>query len=216
MITYGSPDFDKFARYVLNWEGGLSNHPADYAARFVARGQYHTNRGIIWPTFQFYAKSIGVAATYENFLKLTKEQCKQILWQFLLSVKGNRYKSPQIALSVTEFAWGSGGGNAIKHLQTALLNLGQNIRRTGIFDQQTIDAANRVNQAALYAELWKVREAFLRAIVRNNPSQGVFLQGWLNRVRDFQKRFPYSAAATGLGLAAIAAFFFWWRSRKNP
>tara|TARA_R110000868_G_C10968444_1_gene769408 strand:+ start:7923 stop:8603 length:681 start_codon:yes stop_codon:yes gene_type:complete len=203
MITYSSPQFAAFAKYVLDWEGGLSRNPNDRAARFVASGQYHTNRGIIWPTFQYYAKSIGVAPTYENFISLTRDQCKQILWQFLLSVKGNQYKTPAIGLTLAEFAWGSGSGNAINHLQNALLSLKAPIRKTRAFDKQTIDAANSANQTTLYKTLWTVRQNFLLAIVSKDPAQKVFLKGWLNRVKDFQKNFPYNATGGGLLSAAL-------------
>jgi lysozyme family protein len=209
MILPSSQKWKDYSRFVLGWEGKGSSDPTDYASRYVKPGQIHTMRGIIWPTFQANAKAIGVEPTYANFLKLTQEQADLILYQFYKFVQGGKFKD-SIGLTITEFTWGSGYGNSVPALRKAVRSFpgNENIPARGAIDTQLITAANKIPEKKLYDKLWADRAAFLNAIVARDPSQKRFIVGWMNRVRDFQKKFPVTAAAVAIGIIPLGIGIF--------
>jgi lysozyme family protein len=212
MIQPTDKIWKEYARYVLGWEGKGGSDPTDTASQYVKPGQIHTMRGIIWPTFQANAKAIGVQPTYENFLKLTEAQADKILYQFYLFVQGDKMPD-KIGLSITEITWGSGYGNSAPALRKAIRTFPgfSYINRTGPINADVLKAVNKIDPKALYEVIWKQRAEFLRAIVAYNPSQIKFLQGWLNRIANFQKRFPAppkgAAISIGVIIGAIGLFF---------
>lgn len=216
MIKPGDQVWKDYSRFVLGWEGKGSNDPTDTASKFVKPGQIHTMRGVIWPTFQFYAKKIGLEPTYQNFLKLTEEQSNLILYQFYLACKGNKFAAP-IGLTLTEFTWGSGLGNASRAIRKAVRAFGYDqIAPTGTINAAVWDAANKIPVQKLYDQLWKDRKAFLIGIADRNPSQKRFINGWLNRWKNFQDKFPNTIKAAGIGIGALilgAGLFFLIRSQ---
>lgn len=217
MIRPTDKIWKEYARYVLGWEGKGSNDPTDTASKYVKPGQIHTMRGVIWPTFQANAKAIGVQPTYANFLKLTEAQADLILYQFYLLVKGDKMPDP-IGLTMTEFTWGSGLGNSAPALRKAVRSFGfNNISTQGLITQDLIDAVNKIPVQSLYDKLWADRKAFFYKIVENNPSQKKFLQGWLNRWKNFQDKFPNTikAAGIGIGILILGAGIFFLTRKKN-
>ena len=204
MLLPTDPIFIKYARYVLGWEGKGSADPTDTASQYVAPGQIHTIRGVIWPTFQSNAKKIGVEPTYANFLKMTSAQADKILYQFYLICKGD--KMPDIiGLTITEFTWGSGLGNSKKAIRKAVRSFGfDEIESNGAINAAVLDAVNKIPVNELYTKLWTDRKAFLIGITERNPSQKKFIRGWLNRWANFQKLFPNTLVKkTAIGIGAI-------------
>jgi lysozyme family protein len=202
MLTPTSEKFKKFANYIRSWEGGKSSDPNDSASKYVQPGQIHTNRGVIWPTFKSNAKKLGIAPTYENFLNLTADQADQIVFQFYLLCGGNFFND-EIALTLTEFTWGSGLGYTQRALRKAIRSFGYpSIEATGSINQVVISVTNQINSKELYAKLWANRKLFLESISKSRPANQKFLKGWLNRWESFQKTFP----ATGV----IAGGFFFY------
>lgn len=201
--------FQDYANFVLKFEGKGSNDPTDTASQYVGKGQIHTMRGVIWPTFQANAKKIGLEPTYQNFLKLTKQQATDILYQFYLICKGNKL-ADSIGLTLTEFTWGSGLGNSSKALRKAVRSFGfDKIDSSGPINDALIKAANSIPVPQLYNKLWQDRKDFLIAIPERNPSQKKFINGWLNRWNQFQKKFPNTTkAGIGIGLLIIGAGLF--------
>jgi lysozyme family protein len=211
MIKPTDEIWKKYSRFVLGWEGKGSNDPRDYAAKYRKPGEIHTMRGIIWPTFQANAKAIGVQPTYANFLKLTQEQADLILYEFYKWIKGPQLKD-SIGLTMTEFTWGSGPGNSIPALRKAVRSFPgiTNIDKTGGMTKELIAAANSINEKALYNKLWADRKLYLERIVQRDPVQKAYIDGWLNRWRDFQKKFPNTtkAVAVGIGLVPLGIGIF--------
>jgi hypothetical protein len=186
-MEFDSPLFQKYAEFTGHAEGGLSSNPNDSAAKFVKKGQYHTNRGIIWPTFQTYSKVLGVAPTYINFLGLTKDQANKILHEYY-KVASAGIKDPLTGLILTNIYWGS--GNVLgSHTRLALREMGLPVKITGNFDQDIKATINLQDPAKFRASLMKVRKDWLTALTERRPQNKVFLKGWLAREDRFRKEF---------------------------
>lgn len=158
--------FDTMFKYILMVEGGYSNNANDKGGA--------TNYGI--------TKDLALKCGY-NVANITKEQAKEIYYKkYYLKNKLDKVHSNKIALSILDWNINSGVW-AIKKAQLTLNNLGYMIRIDGIIGQKTIDGLNSVDVNAFLNEYHRIQELFYKAIVKNNPPQKVFLNGWLNRIK---------------------------------
>ena len=84
------------------------------------------------------------------------------------------------ALSIALFdtAVNMGVGTSVMILQNIL-----NVTQDGIIGLQTLSAIENYN-GNLVADFLNARELKYETIAQDNPSQGVFLRGWLNRVNS--------------------------------
>jgi len=89
---------------------------------------------------------------------------------------------PKTADLMLDIAVGSGTGRAIKMLQKTI-----GVTEDGAFGPITLTFANSHNDDALFELLNAERKAFYRRIVWNKPTQGIYLDGWLNRANDLEK-----------------------------
>lgn len=159
-------DFDIFFEYILKVEGGYSDNPNDKGGA--------TNYGIT----NAVAKSYGYDVS-----SLTKEQAKEIYYKAYY--KKNRLDeivSNKIALSIFDWLVNSGIW-AIKKAQLTLCNLGYKVDIDGIIGRDTLNSLNSVNVNEFLNEYHRIQKLFYEAIVKNNQSQKVFLNGWLNRIK---------------------------------
>ena len=58
--------------------------------------------------------------------------------------------------------------------------------RGGAVGDLTIEAINKAHPYLLFLQLTDARREFVNEIVKNNPKQVKFLQGWLNRINSFK------------------------------
>lgn len=211
MILQSSDTWKKFVEHVLFWETGYKNptirqgtssDPRDTGATgCVPAGMIHTNKGVTFCTFEGMATSLGITpVTHARFLSMTNEEVGRFIYAFYKNVKGDKF-SDSVGLSLAEAAWGSGAGNAAKHLQKALKLMGKDVAVDGAIGPQTIAAANSVDQKLLYKNFWDVRKAFLASLTAQ-PRFAIFEKGWTNRVNSFLKSF--SPAGLVLSIFAIA------------
>jgi lysozyme family protein len=158
-------NFPKSLEFSLRWEGGFSDHPADHGGA--------TMRGITQATYDAYLRSIG-APSYP--VKGIRDE--EIEWiyrrNYWEEIRGDSLPSP-LSIAVFDCAVNSGPSRSIKLLQAAC-NGGLII--DGAIGPKTIAAA----QGVAVGKVIDQREAFLRRIVVRDPSQQVFLKGWLNRI----------------------------------
>lgn len=158
--------FDTMFKYILMVEGGYTNNKNDKGGT--------TNYGI--------TKNVALMYGY-NVANITKEQAKDIYYKrYYLKNKLDKVHSNKIALSILDWNINSGIW-AIKKAQLTLNNLGYMIRIDGIIGQKTIDCLNAVDVDVFLNEYHRIQELFYKAIVNNNPTQKVFLNGWLNRIK---------------------------------
>ena len=87
--------------------------------------------------------------------------------------------NPEVAKYVFDIGCGSGPRKAITMLQNAI-----GVTQDGVMGPLTLGQVNHEDPKQLVIKLQQLRCNFYRSIVANNPSQGVFLNGWLNRAND--------------------------------
>lgn len=64
-------------------------------------------------------------------------------------------------------------------------NFKKSLKLDGRFDTDTIQAINQVDNVKLYNLIKYERINFYKNLVKKNPSQIVFLKGWLSRINSF-------------------------------
>ena len=165
---------NKLINFIQKWEGGFSNHPDDLGGS--------TMKGITFNTFkQYYADTRRGVPTIEQLKNITQQEWINIFDRYYWNaVKADNITHELNACILVSWAWGSGVSGGVKLFQK---NHGLSV--DGVVGNSTINA---INQADPY-ELCNIRENYFRAIVANNPSQQVFLNGWLNRLNDFRLTF---------------------------
>lgn len=166
--------------YLKKWEGGFSNHHLDKGGA--------TNMGVTLATWNDFAAKNGWQTGLAGLLNMTETQYRKIIYGFWLWARADKIDNQVIAEKVFEMTWGSGAGNAGVILQKALRRIGFNVKIDGDIGPKTLDATNSADASALFEALHAEHKKFLIGITQNDPSQKVFLQGWLNRINDFYQK----------------------------
>ncbi|MBA56327.1 MAG: hypothetical protein CMK89_17905 [Pseudomonadales bacterium] len=173
---------DDMIENVLRLEGGYVDHPADRGGP--------TNYGITQKTLSRY---YGRAATPQEVRSLSKEVAEEIY-------RRNYYKAPGIDTLpdliqpfIFDSAVNHGPRRAIKFLQNVCNEAGYRpmLSVDGAVGPNTRRAAEWALQhmgTVLLEALIEERRNFYLMIVEANPSQKVFLKGWMNRVNEFKDR----------------------------
>jgi len=154
-------------------------------------------RGITQATYDAYLRSIGVKvpsppeqvkfpsraeylvamAAYAPIYPVKGIRDEEIEWiyrrNYWNEIRGDSLPMP-LAIAVFDCAVNSGPSRSIKLLQAACGGLVID----GALGPVTLEAAKSVDVAKVVSQ----REAFLRRIVVRDPSQQVFLKGWMSRI----------------------------------
>ena len=152
--------------FVARWEGGWSDHAADKGGK--------TKFGITEKTWAAHAKRHGIVASIRD---ITLEQAHQGYAEDYWAPSRACDCAPGLDLAVLDLAINSGVRRAVVYLQHAL-----GVAADGVWGPQTGAALSSSNPIVIACFICDQREAFVRAIVANDPSQAVFLKGWLNRI----------------------------------
>jgi lysozyme family protein len=160
--------FNKIFEYILSVEGGYSNDKADKGGK--------TKYGII----EVEARKYG----YKGDMKdLTKDIAKDIYKnKYYLSNNLDKIKDKRVALSIADWTINSGSWGLKKAQQAVNILKGDVLVVDGRIGEKSIEAINSVNPELFLTQYHELQRKFYKAIVDNNPSQSVFLKGWLNRV----------------------------------
>lgn len=160
---------------ILKWEGGFVDHPNDKGGA--------TNKGITIGTYTYYRRLKGLPApAIEDLKNITSSEWMDIL----RTLYWNRWKADEInnqsiANLLVDWYWGS-GVYGIKYPQRVL-----GVTTDGIVGVKTLAAINDYpDQKELFQKLWNRRKKHFEDIVKRDPSQKVFLNGWMNRLNDFE------------------------------
>lgn len=171
--------FKECLKFVLKWEGGLSNHPSD-------RGGL-TNFGITQGVYDSYRMKKGLMT--RSVALITKDEVEEIYYKhYWIPSKADKMPKP-LDLAVFDTAVNMGVKTAAKLLQRALNSVNKTkVQVDGVIGNRTLNAILKVNDIGkLVKAFLDLREQRYRQIVERNPSQKVFLRGWLNRLNDLRR-----------------------------
>lgn len=162
---------EKLMPLIHKWEGGYSNHPNDKGGC--------TMKGITLATFKQY---YGKHKTCDDLKNLKDGEWLYIFEKgYWNPCKADEIKNQSIANIIVDWAWHSGVKTVIKKIQKIL-----RVDADGIVGKQTINAINSEEQKKLFDNIYNEREKYYNNICSNNPSQKVFLKGWMNRLKEFE------------------------------
>lgn len=163
---------------ILEREGGYVNHPSDRGGP--------TKYGV---TLKTLSAVLGRPATIEDVRVLGYDQAATIYRDLF-------YRQPQIHRlpgaiqpQIFDMAVNHGPHRAIVYLQRFLRECREPVKTDGILGPKTAGAAERVLQrigsVAMNNGIAELRKRLYRQIVQHDPSQNVFINGWLARADEF-------------------------------
>ncbi len=165
-------NFEEAIKGVLEIEGGYVNHPNDKGGP--------TNFGITQATLSaFRGKSVSV----EDVKNLTIFEAKQIYKKnYWDAANLDKFDSQLIADVVFDQGVNRGVSTAVKNLQESYNATSRTkLAIDGKVGPKTLAAVNSTNELILAASFLKDAQLDYATIVANNPSQRVFIRGWINR-----------------------------------
>ena len=157
-------EFSHYAVKLWDLEGGYVNHPKDKGGR--------TNRGVTEDVFLKYFPG-------EDIRELTFCQFWEISRKYWDRWRADEIENQSIAELLVDFTYHSGSYGVIIPQRVLM------VKQDGIVGEKTLKALKSVDKEWFFNEVLSQREEFLRRIARKNPSQKVFLNGWMNRLRKF-------------------------------
>ncbi|MDM0001795.1 glycosyl hydrolase 108 family protein [Variovorax sp. J22P240] len=168
-----SASFADSLPFILRWEGGYVNHPADPGGA--------TNRGVTQKVYDAWRRKQGQSA--QDVRQLSDDEMRSIYeanyW------RPARCDTLERKLDVAHFdtAVNMGVGRAVRFLQAAM-----GCEVDGGFGDGTLRAVQQCNDLAkALVSYCNEREAFYGRLVASNPKLAVFQKGWNNRLNALRK-----------------------------
>ena len=163
-------DFKKYAPKLLQLEGGYTNHPDDLGGPTV--------KGITLRTYRAYCgqeKSIKDLRnmSYETWQNIMKD----LYWD---KCRADEIENQSLAEIIVDWCVNSGMVGLRKVQEIA------GCKPDGIAGPITLSMINTANPETLFNRIWDARKQFYTNIVKKNPSQKVFMNGWMNRLNSFK------------------------------
>lgn len=155
---------------------GFSNDPHDLGGATMC--------GVTIATYRQYRKQQGYASTSVADLKNISYQAwrailKKMYWD---RWQADRIRSQGLANILVDWVWAS-GVHGIKKPQKILGRAFPEVIADGIVGAKTLNAVNSyAPQEDLFDLIHNARTKFVENIVRKNPTQRKWLNGWLRRI----------------------------------
>lgn len=168
-------NFSLYFPKLLVHEGGYVDHPLDKGGA--------TNLGVTLKVWIANGHDVDGDKDIdkEDLKKITKKDAekiaKKLYWD---KIAGDQINSQSLAEFIFDWAYNSGPVTAIKKVQESL-----KLREDGVMGPVTLAAINSSNAKCLFDVLKIRREKFYKDIVVANPSQKIFLNGWMKRLESF-------------------------------
>lgn len=169
-----SASFVESLPFVLRWEGGFVNHPADPGGA--------TNKGVTQKVYDAWRADSGL--TVQSVRQISDEEVHAIY-------EGGYWRPPrcdslQRKLDLAQFdtAVNMGPGRAVRFLQQAV-----GAAVDGDFGPGTERAVRDSVEdlGGTLARYCDAREAFYLRLIERNPKLAVFRKGWMNRLNALRK-----------------------------
>lgn len=164
------------APFILSFEGGFVNDPADRGGA--------TNKGVTiatWRKVGYDKDGDGDIDVADLKLITDREAVDAVLrphyWD---RWKADQIESQSLANILVDWVWGS-GAHGIKMPQRML-----GVKPDGIVGPKTLAALNEADHKELFLAIKAERKEFFERIVTAKPSQKKFLKGWLRRLDGIQ------------------------------
>lgn len=164
----------KLIPFILQWEGGFVNDPADLGGA--------TNKGVTIGTFKEHRKRKGLPPpTVEDLKNISESEWhdifKSLYWD---RWKADEIKSQAVANILVDWVWAS-GSHGIKRPQRLL-----GVKADGIVGKQTIAAVNAMDAATLFKMIKADRLKFVDEICKARPANERFRKGWTSRINSIK------------------------------
>ena len=173
-------EMNRLIPFILRWEGGYIEHKDDRGGA--------THRGVTLETYSQYREGRGLCKTTNLDLQMMTIGEWSYIFEILYWNRwlANKIRSQALANLLVDWVWMSGKWGIV--LPQKILG----VKEDGIVGRRTLRALNEASEGAtaercLYEWMWETRRRFYHEIVRFNPTQSVFLVGWLNRLEALRK-----------------------------
>lgn len=163
-------EFKKYAKILIQLEGGYTNHPDDLGGP--------TQSGITLKTFQSYCGQEKTIKDLRNMSYGTWESImKDLYWDKCLA---DEIENQSVAELLVDWCVNSGmvGLRKVQEIAGA--------KPDGIAGPKTLAAINGAKAEELFDRIMQARKQFYVNIVKRNPKQKVFMNGWMNRLLMFK------------------------------
>lgn len=161
--------FEEALAFTLRWEGGYVNHPADRGGE--------TNKGVTTATYREYRRRRGLPM--RSVRDITDEEVRDIYENLYWNPAQCALMERPLAIAHFDTAINFGVGGSTLFLQQLL-----KVKVDRIFGPKTRAALLSANHWELALRYAPLRIDYRYRRVNQDPSQRVFLQGWLNRDND--------------------------------
>lgn len=163
-------DFKEYAPKLLQLEGGYTNHPDDLGGP--------TNKGVTLNTYREYC---GREKTIKDLRNMSYgvwcDIMKDMYWD---KCKADKIDNQPLAEIIVDWCVNSGmvGLRKVQEIVGA--------KPDGICGTITLSLINSSDAESLFDRIMSARKQFYVNIVKKNPSQKVFMNGWMNRLGKFK------------------------------
>ncbi len=174
----------KLVPFILAAEGGYVNNPADKGGE--------TNKGITWNSWvSFFGDA---SASRHRFRAMQADDWTQLFkacyWDKCLA---DQVADQCIANTIADWVWCSGQHFPELDIQKLINTIfNKHLAEDSVFGPATIETLNSCDAGSLYESLIERRRQYCFDIIsfaqaKNDHSQDVFLDGWLNRIYNLIK-----------------------------
>ena len=167
-------DIHMITPFILKWEGGYVHHNNDKGGA--------TNKGVTYKTWESYCNKVGKTASLTTLRNMSNKEWLEIFrehsWEPWCA---DKIVSQRVANICADWSWMS-GRKVIKRVQKLV-----GVKDDGIVGPKTLAAINGHSEDALFGQIKELRKKFYENIVRKDPTQQIFLKGWLNRLEDLAR-----------------------------
>lgn len=163
-------DFKRYAQKLIQLEGGYTNHPDDQGGP--------TNQGVTLNTYRSYC---GQEKTIKDLRNMSYgtwcDIMKDMYWDKCLA---DSIDNQSLAEILVDWCVNS-GLVGLRKVQEIV-----GTKPDGIAGPKTLAAINGADAKELFDRIMAARKQFFINIVKRNPNQRVFINGWMNRLLMFK------------------------------